>query len=206
MPIKATWGRDAHAVPPETTGILPTTLPELRACFVQQHPSVRGVDLAEELGTEQLSSAYYHRFFERLRTETLGILALEDGSAEIRPRVSGRWCEPLIAPRPIAMDDTLFLGLRAEVDNASVEKGIFVHRYIAWSKAQGRVAAQGGATITCEGLDSGEPVRIPDRWIYRMEVDYGDAWASVKILEFRRGMGLPSHLGARDLLEDDLAE
>ena len=36
----------------------------------------------------------------------------------------------------------------------------------------------------------------------RMELDYGDCWASIKILEFRREQGMQSHLGTPNV--DDL--
>ena len=75
------------------------------------------------------------------------------------------------------------------------------HRYIAWSKNQGRVAAQGGAIIQCM-RDHAHACPIPKSWNYRIEVDFGECWASVKILEFKRETGqlMPGNLEGEDEL------
>ena len=40
---------------------------------------------------------------------------------------------------------------------------------------------------------------------HRMEVDYGECWASLKILEFRQEQGMPSHLGTPSIdVDNDL--
>lgn len=156
--------------------------------------------LGADLGAKSINNTFYHRCFDDLCADELNVLPRKTAEIEaIRAMPDDKWCESF---GPVAMDDTMLLGVRAEIDSSMAKRGIFVHRYIAWSKAQQRVAAHGGATIRCESLD-GEPVNIPDGWVYRMEVDYGDAWAAQKILEFRREAGLPNHMMGRTGLEID---
>ena len=47
--------------------------------------------------------------------------------------------------------------------------------------------------FTCE-LD-GVNVLVPEAWRDRIELDFGEAWASMRILNFRRGAGLPTRAG-----------
>jgi hypothetical protein len=174
---------------------LGSSLPELRACFVEQPPC----RISERFGRQFDDELVYRTLFERLHNDALGDLTAYHAAERLVPTASDWWAEFYA---PVDVDDTLLLGLRADVKYDRVCDGVFEHRYIAWSKAKGKVVAQGGAQIGCQG-DGGEPAAIPPEWVYRMEVDYGDAWASLKILEFRREAGLGSHLGSAGI-EDDL--
>ena len=44
----------------------------------------------------------------------------------------------------------------------------------------------------------GRPAALPKRWVYNLEVEFGDCWASCSILEFRRATGLST----RNLADD----
>lgn len=156
---------------------LPETLPELRATFNEQAP-VR----VSKLGS--VDHATYDELFRSVCQEALDSLTSEDHVT--RAVVDSRWIE--IYNPMIESDDTILLGLRANLRYDEVAHGTFEHSYIAWSKAQKRTLAQGGASISCERDSVRTPV--PESWVYRLEVDHGDNWASVQILEFRRAMGL----------------
>ena len=175
---------------------LHASLPEVRACFVEALP----VRVSQRFSKGELDDhdGVYQSLFETLRNDQLAELTAYS-NPEVVPSPGDRWCEYYL---PVAPDDTLFVGLRADVKYDRAEEGVFEHRYIAWSKASDQVAAQGGATIRCT-RDAGDACAIPPRWVHRMEVDYGEAWASVKILEFRREAGLGSNFGT-NALEDDL--
>ena len=85
----------------------------------------------------------------------------------------------------------LLVGARCERDSSATDQ--FKHEFIAWSKLQGQPVAMGGLTMACER--DGERVIVPESWMSRMELDYGDAWASLRIIAFRRGVGLPTRVG-----------
>lgn len=167
-----------------------SSLPELRACFVEQLP-VRVADIAASDREELFGTC-----FRSMATKSLDDLMAEHRD-DSQPVFSDEWREIYT---PVSNDDTLLLGLRANVRYDKVATGRFEHRYIAWSKAQGCVAAQGGATVMC--ARDGGSVPIPAKWVYRMEVEFGDTWAAVQILEFRREAGLGSHLGTVDIDSD----
>ena len=175
---------------------VPETLPELRACFQEQRP-VRVSDITPRW------PGMYQQLFASIGAEALEALEGEDQTA--RGVIGARWLELHdAAVNTLAVDDSLVLGLRADLRYED-DNGTFQHRYIAWSKAQQRTLAQGGATITC--MRDGEATRVPKSWVYRLEVDHGDHWASMKIIEFRRGMGLRtdgSHAHQLDGIDEDL--
>ena len=167
---------------------------------------MKAVDVAATLGADpdakSINSTFFHSCFDTICDRTLQDLPRTSAAVEgIKPIPGNKWCETL-GSVSVSMDDTLLLGVRAEIDSTSVEHGRFVHHYIAWSKAQQRVAAHGGVVVSCEDLD-GRSVRIPDAWVYQMEVAFGDAWAACKILEFRRAAGLPNHMMGHTLSPDD---
>jgi hypothetical protein len=193
----------ASGPPPDDSLNLPSSLPELRACYQEQMP-MAAMDVAATLGADPdakfINSTFFHSCFDAICDRTLEDLPRTTSAVEsIRSTPGDKWCKTFGS---IAMDDTLLLGVRAEIDSKMVEHGRFVHHYIAWSKAQQRVAAHGGVIVSCEDLD-GRSVRIPDAWVYQMEVAFGDAWAACKILEFRRAAGLPNHMLGHTLSADD---
>ena len=181
----ARWFASSGAMPK----LLPASLPELRACFVEQKP----LRMTEAGVADCAISAR----FDAISKEALDKLARESDSA-VETVLSDKWFE---AYSPVSADDTVYVGLRAQIVDAGV--GLFEHHFVAWSRAQAKATAHGGVAIACRC--HGMPVPIPDRWVYRMEVDFGDSWASVKILEFRRAVGLPSNFGlASGGIDDEL--
>ena len=175
--------------------LLPTTLPEMRATYQETLPQrVSELEVSD-------AGVNYDRLFSRLRDDALRMLSNEPDEG-VRTLISDAWVESYFDPvdPPIDAADTLFLGLRADVKYDRVADGVFEHRYIAWSKAQGRAIAQGGAVVSCER--DGVAAAIPERWVYRMEVDFGDAWAANQIIEFRRATGSDVHqLNPTEMLE-----
>lgn len=177
---------------------LPGSLAELRALFLETRLHRGAAD----------GSATYERRFSELAAESLGTLPRAGDAAAVQPVLRGLWVERYDSavdaraqPSKDDADDTLIVGLRAELRYDDVPTGTFGHRYVAWSKRRDVAVAQGGATITCER--GGEAAPVPDGWIHRLEVDHGDSWAAVKIIEFRTGAGLASDGGPAQRLQLD---
>jgi len=162
---------------------LPNTLPEMRACFQE----AKRIEVASLGGANLVNHSFFEMSFGSVCDQALARLAKED----VVVANSNRWQE--LYGAPVNSHDTLLLGIRACIITAA-PVGEFRHRYIAWSKVQQRAVAQGGLTIHCEGID-GHRVPLPTRWVNRMELDFGETWASTQIVEFRRGTGLPTRVG-----------
>jgi len=142
-----------------------------------------------------MTSDTFQDLFSALGAEALDRLTVGGGRHEVGtvPTESQQWCE-LFGKQPVAADDTLVLGFRADVSYSdATAHGRFTQTFIAWSKLQAHTVAMGGVTITCER--DGECAPVPEKWISRMELDFGEMWASAKILSFRRGVGLPTRAG-----------
>ena len=161
---------------------VPSTLPEMRACFKQ---SARVVMEQGEIDTIE-------RHFEAASARGLLSLRPEDDDSMVIHR-SQHWLE--VYGEQVAKGDTLLVGFRADVSAQDATAGRFRHSYIAWSKQQAATVAQGGCMLTCSSKVDNALVPLPASWVNRMEVDHGEMWASVQILAFRRGVGLPTQAG-----------
>ena len=167
-----------------------TSLPELRACFREQAP-VRASDRGAPIDADA-----FRMWFGTVCMDALDAVDRDaEGDDAVLPTINDQWIETF--DPQVASDDTLLIGLRADMSYDDVSEGRFEHRYVAWSKAEGRVAAHGGATIQAIAVD-GRPAALPKRWVYNLEVEFGDCWASCSILEFRRATGLST----RNLADD----
>ena len=122
-----------------------SSLPELRACFLEQRP-IRVADLQRESRwhSKRGQQHLWRVFLDAIGRHALNELANECDEAQ--PTLSLDWSEVYTE---LSQCDTLLLGLRAIIRYEAVPSSRFEHRYIAWSKEQRRVAAQGGATILC---------------------------------------------------------
>ena len=121
---------------------------ELRACF-RAAGRVRG-----SARGAPIDAAAFRLWFGTVCMDALDAVDRDaEGDDAVLPTINDQWIETF--DPPVASDDTLLIGLRADMSYDDVSEGRFEHRYFAWSKAEGRVAAHGGATIPAIAVDAG---------------------------------------------------
>ena len=159
---------------------LPASLSELRLrCVPQSMGGVhrRKVEYSDLDAMNHVNNSTYFKFFETVRVRNFSWVAQEDFQFVAKgfaPVLSDTWCS---FHRPISMYDHLHIGLC--IEDVRPEVGQFNHRYLVWSEAHGRVAAQGGATVVmCDFDNGGRRAPLPDWWVARIDLMMSQARAT----------------------------